>query len=131
MSLLESRTGPNLRAVRILVGAYMALSLATVVAIVLLSSHWPDQVSPQAWTRGVIVAATSVLTFVFARRASSDQPRTMLRLRIVLFVILAAVVLVLFFLSLPTWMVIEQAACGVLLLISTILVVSGRSGASR
>ncbi len=112
----------SLRTVRLLVGGYMTMSLAAVVAIVVLSRLDPGQVSPEAWVRGIIVAGTSVLTFAFARRAAAGSSRALLRLRIVLIVILAAVVAVLFFVPLPTWMLVEQAACGLLLLASTVIV---------
>ncbi len=102
--------------VRGLVGAYLVLSCLTVVAIAVLSALAPAQVSPQAWVRGVIVAATSILTLLFANGAVKGSPRALLRLRIVLVVLVVAVAGVLFFLPLPGWMVVEQAGCGVLLL---------------
>ncbi|MFI7416183.1 hypothetical protein [Nonomuraea sp. NPDC049684] len=67
------------------------------------------------------MAATSVLTFAFARRARRGGDRALLRLRIVLVVILVAVVGVLLFLPLPGWMVAEQGVCGVLLLCAAVL----------
>ena len=58
-----------------------------------------------------------ILTFWFAVRAArGDNLRWLLRLRIIVAIILAAIVAVLFFLPLPAWMVAEQATCGVLLL---------------
>jgi predicted small integral membrane protein len=106
----------GLRTVRRLVGAYVVLSLATVATIVVLSKVSPGNVNPQAWVRGIIVAGTSLLTLGIARRASPDQPRTLLRLRLVLIIILLAVVGVLFFVALPAWMRVEQGLCGVILL---------------
>jgi hypothetical protein len=113
---------PAFRAVRWLVGAYLVLSVLTVAAIIILSSIAPNLVNPQAWVRGIIVAATSFLTFVFANRAAKGNPRALLRLRIVVAVILIAVVAVLFSLHLPLWMVIEQATCGVLLLATATII---------
>ena len=106
-------------------GAYVLLSIVTVVAIAVFSATTPHLVNTEAWFRGVIVAATSVLTFVFARRVVTGEPRWLLRLRIVVAVILAAIVAVLFFLPLPGWMIAEQAVCGVLLL-ATAVIVFGR-----
>jgi hypothetical protein len=103
-----------------LVGAYLILSCLTVAALAVLSAVAPDRVSPQAWVRGVIVAATSVLTLLFANGAVAGRPRALLRLRIVLVILVVAVAGVLFFLALPGWMVIEQAVCGVLLLAAAI-----------
>ena len=64
-------------AVRWLVGTYLALSVLTVGAIVTLSVVVPSEVNPQAWVRGIIVAATSVLTFIFANRAASGNARAL------------------------------------------------------
>ncbi|GAA2291912.1 hypothetical protein GCM10010149_44280 [Nonomuraea roseoviolacea subsp. roseoviolacea] len=111
----------GLRTATILVTAYTALSLLTVAAIAVLSAVAPSLVSPQAWVRGVIVAATSILTLVFARRARRAGARALLRLRIVLVVILVAVVGVLLFVTLPGWMVAEQGVCGLLLLCAAVL----------
>lgn len=112
--------GSRLRTTRLLVTAYTVLSVLTVAAIAVFSAVAPSLVSPQAWVRGVIVAATSVLTLVFARRAQQGGDRALLRLRIVLVVILVALGGVVLFLSLPTWMVVEQSVCGVLLLLAAV-----------
>ena len=110
------------RTVRRLVGAYLALSLLTVAAIATFADVDPKLVSPQAWVRGVVVAATSVLTFVFARRAARGDPRALLRLRIVVGVLLVAFAAVIAFVPLPAWMLVEQLACGALLLATATLI---------
>ncbi|MET7297994.1 hypothetical protein [Embleya sp. NPDC005575] len=92
------------------------------LALVVLSNVAPGQVTPQAWIRGVIVAATSILSFVFATRAVGGDARAVLRLRIVVALPLAAFLGVLFFLPLPAWMIGEQAACGSLLLATAVLI---------
>ena len=102
----------------LLVGSYLALSVLTVAMVVVLSQLAPHLVNPQAWVRSIIVAATSLLTFRFATMAARGKPRALLRLRIVVSILLIAIVAVLFFLPLPLWMVIEQAVCGLLLLVS-------------
>ena len=113
---------PAFRAARWLVGAYLVLSCLTVVAVVVLSLTAPSLVTTQAWVRSIIIAATSILTFLFAVRAGRGDDRALLRLRIVVVILLVAVVLVLFFLPLPLWMVIEQAVCGALLLATAIII---------
>jgi hypothetical protein len=128
-SLSHPGTTRAFRAVRWLVGAYLLLSVLTVVAIITLSNVAPDLVNQQAWVRGIIVAATSILTFVFAERAAKGYPRALLRLRIVVVVILVAVGAVLLFLSLPGWMIVEQAVCAALLL-ATAIIIFGRNVAS-
>ncbi|GGS90490.1 hypothetical protein ACFFV7_44040 [Nonomuraea spiralis] len=112
---------PGLHAAMLLVAAYTTLSLLTIVAIAVLSGVAPSLVTDEAWGRGIIVAATSILTLAFARRAQHGGDRALLRLRIVLVVILVAVVGVLLFLPLPGWMVAEQGVCGILLLAAAIL----------
>jgi hypothetical protein len=105
----------NFRAVRLLVGGYLVLSVLTVATVITLSQVAPAQVNPEAWVRSIIVAATSVLTFAFASGAARGRPQALLRLRIVVAIILVAIVGVLAFVPLPAWMVVEQATCGVLL----------------
>jgi hypothetical protein len=104
-----------LRAARLLIGGYVALSILTVAAVITLSRLAPHQVNPQAWLRSIIVSATSLLTFRFAVLAAQGRPRALLRLRIVVSILVVAVIAVLFFVPLPLWMVIEQCVCGLLL----------------
>lgn len=113
---------PGWVAVEGLTIAYLAVSVATVIILAALSFSAPRQATTDAWVRGVIVAVTAVLTVIFARRAAAGNDRALLRLRIIVPIIFAAVVLVLLFLPLPGWMVIEQALCGVLLLVLGILI---------
>jgi len=115
-------TDQRTRAVTWLVGAYVVLSGLTVVAIATFASVAPSLVNPQAWVRGIIVAVTSLLTFVFARRASAGNARALLRLRIIVVVILVAIGAVLFLVLLPGWMIVEQIACGILLLATAVLI---------
>jgi hypothetical protein len=115
-------------AVRWLAGAYAALSLLTVALIITFSLVAPRLVNPEAWVRGIIVAGTSLLTLMFADRAAKGRPRALLRLRIIVPIILVAIVGVLLFVHLPAWMLVEQAACGVLLLITAALIFA-RGGA--
>lgn len=120
----------RLRLARTVVLAYAALSVLTVVALAILSKAAPSQVDAHAWVRGVIIAATSLLLIRFAAGALAGDARMLLRLRIVVAILLVAVVAVLFFLSLPAWMVIEQAACAVLLAVVALLIFD-RTAADR
>jgi hypothetical protein len=119
---LQVPTATGFRTVKWLVGAYVVLSALTVAAIVTFSAVAPRLVNPEAQVRGVIVAVTSVLTFVFASRAARGNPRALLRLRIVVAVIVIAVIAVLFVVPLPSWMVVEQAVCGVLLAATAVVI---------
>jgi hypothetical protein len=111
----ESIAATPLRTAHRLVVGYVILSIATVLVLLLLSFIAPGGVTVEAWVRGVIVAGTSLLTLLFARRARTGGARALLRLRIIVIVLIVAVLGVLFFLPLPLWMVIEQALCGVIL----------------
>ncbi|AEA25377.1 hypothetical protein ACFQ34_30430 [Pseudonocardia benzenivorans] len=96
--------------------AYLVLSVAGVVAIVLLRND-PAAVTPAVWIRGVIVAASAVLTFAFARRAAAGSRRALLRLRLVTAIMVVAIVVVVAVPgAFPVWLKIEQVVCGVLLL---------------
>ena len=113
---------PAPRTVLGLLGAYLVVSWVTVALVAVFSATSPGLVTPQAWVRTIIVAATSVLTFVFGLRAARRRPRALLRLRIATSIIFVAIVGVIFFLPLPLWVLLEQILCGVLLLLVVILV---------
>jgi len=126
----QTRRPAALGVVLWLVGGYLVLSWLTVVAIIVLSSVDPHLVNIQAWVRGIIIAVTSILTFLFARRAARGSQRGLLRLRIIVAILLVAVIAVLFFVPLPAWMVVEQAVCGALLAGTAVLVFRRGRGAS-
>ena len=102
--------------VRSLVLCYLVLSVATLAAIVLMRNN-PALVTDAVWVRGTIVAVTAFLMLSFASGAAKGNPRALLRLRIVsaIMVVVIAVIIALPG-GFPTWMKIEQAVCGVLLL---------------
>ena len=103
---------PRLRIAKVLTGAYLVLSLGTLVAIVLLRNT--GLVNDAAWVRGTIVAASSALTFAFAMRGTR---RAYLRLRIVAGVMLVAIAVIIALPgTFPLWMKVEQGICGLLLL---------------
>ena len=117
------RTAPaGFRTVLLLTGAYAALSVLTLVVIVLFRNH-PAMVTSAVWVRATIVFASSLLTFAFARSAARGSRKGLLRLRIVSAVMLVAIVVIVVLPGLfPLWLRIEQAACGLLLLGVTVLV---------
>ena len=119
------RTRSAFRTVRTLLAGYFVLSLATVVAIVLMR-HDPSRVTSAVWTRGVIVLASSILTSAFAARAAAGAPRAYLRLRLISAIMVVAVAVIIALPgAFPLWMKLEQGACG-LLLLGVVALVNGR-----
>jgi hypothetical protein len=106
--------------VRGLVGAYLGLSVLTLVAIVLLRNH-SDVVTDAVWVRGTIVVGTAVLMTIFAARGSVRRVRIMAAVMVVAIAVIVALPG-----AFPIWMRIEQGVCG-LLLIGVVVLTSRRS----
>ena len=122
MTTTSRTAAAGFRPVLLLTGAYAALSVLTLVVIVLFRNH-PAMVTDAVWVRATIVFASSLLTFAFARSAAGGSRKGLLRLRIVSAVMLVAIVVIVVLPGLfPLWLRIEQAACGLLLLGVTVLV---------
>ncbi|HEX5407179.1 MAG TPA: hypothetical protein VFX16_33290 [Pseudonocardiaceae bacterium] len=127
MNTTTSSTQP-LRLVRPLVGAYLVISVLTLVAIVLLRNT--SAVNPAVWIRGTIVVASAVLTTVFAARAVKGSRRAFLRLRIISAVMVVAIATIIALPgTFPVWLKIEQGVCG-LLLFGVVVLVNGRGARS-
>ena len=67
------------RSVRLLIGGCVAISIATLVAIVLMRNHHAEVTSAVS-IRGTIVVASALLMTLFARRAARGASRMYLRL---------------------------------------------------
>ncbi|MFC9279164.1 hypothetical protein [Streptomyces collinus] len=118
-------TGRALRPAKRLVGCYLALSVATLVAVFLLRDH-AGVVDDAVWTRTVIVVGSAALTYTFAQGAAGGSRRAFLRLRIVTAAMTVAVAVIVALPGLfPLWLRIEQSVCG-LLLLGVVRVVNGR-----
>ena len=116
---------PRTRSVKLLAGAYLGISVLTFVAIVLLRHH-AGLVNDAVWTRGTIIVASALLTFVFALRTARGSRRAYLRLRLVSAIMVVAIVVIIALPgTFPLWMKIEQGVCG-LLLLGVIVIVNGR-----
>ncbi|MEU0534696.1 hypothetical protein [Amycolatopsis tolypomycina] len=115
-NIAGSEARAALGTVKSLVTCYLVLSVLTLGAIVLMRNN-PDLVTDAVWIRGSIVAVTAFLMLSFASGAAKGNPRALLRLRLVsaIMVVVIAVIIALPG-GFPTWMKIEQAVCGVLLL---------------
>lgn len=121
--LAHPRTRSAFRFVRLLVGAYLGISVLTLVAIVLLRDT--SAVNDAVWVRGVIVVASALLTVTFTARAARGSSRAYLRLRIVTAVMVVAITVIIALPgTFPLWMKLEQGVCG-LLLLAVVLVANG------
>lgn len=75
-----------------------------------------DLVNATAWIHGLIVALTGIPFVKLADKAAQAKGNAAMRLRIVLTVVPIAFIAVIFLLSLPVWMNVEQVVCALLLL---------------
>lgn len=118
-------TAHALRSTKVLVTAYLALCVLTLVAIVVFRNN-AAIVTDAVWVRAIIVTLSAVLTFLFTRSAAGGSKRGYLRLRIVSAVMVVAIAVIIVLPGLfPMWLRIEQGVCG-LLLLAVVVVINGR-----
>jgi hypothetical protein len=123
---LEANSPKAFSLVKALLFGYLAVSVLTLAAIVLLRND-ASVVNPAVWIRGSIVAASSVLTLAFAAAAARGSRGAYRRLRIITAVMPVAIVVIIALPgTFPLWMKVEQAVCGVLLL-GVVAIVNGRT----
>lgn len=119
----------GIRAMRLLVGGYLAVSVLTLGAIVLMRNT--SAVNAAVWIRGTIVVASALLTTAFVAGNARGSRRAYLRLRIVSAVMVVAIAAIISIPGpFPLWMKIEQGFCG-LLLIGVVVIANGRRMRSR
>lgn len=124
-ALTDPRTRKALRGTKLLVGAYLTLSVLTLAAIAALRGD-PAIVTDAVWVRGTLVVASALLTLSFTTRAARGSRKAFLRLRIVSGVMLVAIVVIVALPgTFPVWLKIEQGVCG-LLLLGVAILVNGR-----
>lgn len=121
----DAETRAALGRVRGLVGVYLAISVLTLAAIVLLRRH-VEVVTDAVWVRGTIVVGSATLMSVFAARAANGSKGAFRRLRVLSAVMVVAIVVIVAIPGMfPVWMKVDQAVCGVVLL-GVVLVVNGK-----
>ena len=120
-------TQASLRGVVVLVGCYLALSVLTIAAAIVFRND-AAIVNTAVWIRGSIVAVTAALMFRFAIGAALGSASHYLRLRIVSAIMVVAIAAILLLIpgDFPLWMKVEQATCGVILVVVVILANRGR-----
>ena len=115
MTLTHPPTAPTFRTIRRLLLAYLTLSLAALVAIVLMRND-AAEVNSTAWIRGIIVAVTAPLVLLFAAKAAQGSRGAYRRLRVISIVTVVAIAAIVAAPgALPTWMKIEQGGCGLIM----------------
>jgi hypothetical protein len=125
----QSGTGSGMRAMRLLVGGYLAVSVLTLGAIVLMRNT--SAVNAAVWIRGTIVVASALLTTALVAGTARGNRRAYLRLRIVSAVMVVAIAAIISIPGpFPLWMKIEQGFCG-LLLVGVVVIANGRRMRSR
>jgi hypothetical protein len=121
----DTRTVAAFRSVRRLAGAYVAISVLTLVAIVLMR-HNAALVNPAVWIRASIVTASSMLMAAFVAGAARGSARAYLRLRLVSAIMVVAIAVIVSLPgTFPVWLKIEQGVCGAIL-IGVVAIVNGR-----
>lgn len=124
--LNHPRSVRGFRYVKFLVSGYLGVSVLTLVAAAVLRGD-AAAVNDAVWVRASIVAASALLTFVFATRVARGSRAAYRRLRIISGVMVVAVVVIIALPgTFPLWMRIEQGVCG-LLLLGVVGLVNGRT----
>jgi hypothetical protein len=116
-------TAPSLlRRVRLFCGAYLAVSLAAVAALVL---HRYDHVAAgaSAWTHGIIVAAAALASFSASILAGRGRRGAFIRLRVMsVALVLAVIVIAALPGSFPLWMKLAEVLGAALMAVVAVTV---------
>ena len=114
--LNHPRTRTAFRTMKRLVGGYLAISVLTLLAIVLMRND-AGAVNSAVWVRGIIVVVSAAVTFILTVRAARGSRPAYRRLRIISAVMVVAIAVIIALPgTFPVWMKIEQAVCGLALL---------------
>ena len=125
-AVLDATHGSTFRTVKALVATYFGISLATVVADVLMAGN-TTMVTQNVWTRTIIVLLSSALMFSMVVRAAKGVRRSFLRLRLTSGAMTIAIVVLISLPGLlPLWIKLEQGFCG-LLLLGVVALVNGKA----
>lgn len=115
LDLTHARTENPFLAIRRLLLAYLGVSAAALVAIVLMRDD-AAEVNSAVWTRGIIVLVAATLMLLFATRAMQGSRAAYRRLRIVSIVTVVAIAAIIASPGpFPVWLKIEQGVCGLIM----------------
>jgi len=102
----------------ILIGAYIVLSWVCAVVAVLADRATPTQANLETAVHGVILAAVSIITLVFAIGLLRRRPGAARRIILICVIVVAALIVTAVVLPLPAWMVITHIVGAVLLAVA-------------
>jgi hypothetical protein len=104
------------------VTAFLAMSVAMIAFIAVLAVFGVG-VDSAVWIRGSFVVASGIVLLAIARAAVRGSRSALIRLRIIMPVVLAAVIVIVSIPGLlPDWARVEQAVCGALMLPAVVAV---------
>ncbi|MGW4591889.1 hypothetical protein ACWEKJ_31610 [Amycolatopsis thermoflava] len=111
----------KLHIARVLLAGYAAVSVLTLLAIVVFSGD-PGIVTNAVWIRGSILAVASLITFALGVSMAKGSRSSHRRVRIIaLAQVVAIIVIECVPGAFPVWFKIENGVCGTLLLIVVLL----------
>jgi len=113
------------RTIKFIATGYVCINILALAAIFLLRNK-TALVTSTVWTRGTILACTSLLLLFFVNQLTRGSRQGWVRVRIISLLLFVSVLILLVIPGiLPLWMKLEQAICG-LLLLGLIIVTNSR-----
>ncbi|HEX3752328.1 MAG TPA: hypothetical protein VHW06_17300 [Streptosporangiaceae bacterium] len=130
MNISQPAARDPFRAIRGLLLGYLGAGVAALVAVILLRNH-PAEVNGAAWVRSIIVVGTALILLSAATLAGRGTRGAFRRLRIISIVTTVAIAAIVAVPgTLPVWLKVEQACCGVIML-GVVLLANGRAAWAR
>lgn len=111
---------------RLLIGTYVAIVIATIAALAILSAVAPDQAPQEAWGHAVIVDVFAVLLPVRLRSAARGSVGGLRAIGIISAVLFLVNAVEAFLPMFPTWMRVEMIVIALLMLANVGLVIRER-----
>jgi hypothetical protein len=114
----------KLHIAQVLLGGYAAVSVLTLLAIVVFSGN-PDIVTDAVWIRGSVLAVASLITFALGVSMATGSRSNYRRVQIIaLAQVVAVIVIECIPGAFPIWFKIENGVCAALLVIVVLLTVA-------
>ena len=111
-----------------LVGAYIVLSWVCAVVAVLADRTTPSQANLETAIHGVILAAVSVITLIFAIGLLRHRPGAARRVILICVIVVVALIVTAMVLPLPAWMVVTHMVGAVLLAVAAAILLRQARG---